>query len=80
MFASVASVEALSDYRLKICFYNGSEAIINMERRIHALRFQKLSDPKLFETAQAHGDTVVWKRDSESVRATVSELLDCMML
>ena len=80
MFASAASVEALSDYRLKICFCNGSEAIINMERRIHALRFQKLSDPKLFRTARVHGDTVVWKRDSESVRATVSELLDCMML
>ena len=80
MFASVASVEALSDYRLEICFYNGSEAIIDMERRIHALRVQRLSDPKLFETAQAHGDTVVWKRDSESIHATVNELLDSMML
>ena len=78
MGASVASVQALPEYRLRVCFCNGSEAIVNMERRIQAIRFHKLADPGLFETAQ--GDAVIWKRGGESIHATISELLDSMML
>lgn len=80
MLGSVASVQALPEYRLRIRFSNGSEAIVNMERRIRAIRFHKLADPRLFQTAQAQGDAVIWRRDSESIRATVGELLDSMML
>ena len=53
---------------------------MNMERRIQAIRFHKLADPGLFETAQAQGDAVIWKRGGESIHATISELLDSMML
>ena len=80
MLTAVASVQALPDYRLRIRFSNGSEAIVNMQQRIQALRFHKLADPKLFEAVQAQGDTVVWKRNSELIHATISELLDSMML
>lgn len=66
MGASVASVQALPEYRLRVCFCNGSEAIVNMERRIQAIRFHKLADPGLFETAQAQGDAVIWKSGAAS--------------
>ena len=62
MGASVASVQALPEYRLRVCFCNGSEAIVNMERRIQAIRFHKLADPGLFETAQAQGDLEAGRR------------------
>ena len=78
MGASVASVQALPEYRLRVCFCNGSEAIVNMERRIQAIRFHKLADPGLFETAQAQGDAVIWKRGGESIHATISELRESM--
>lgn len=80
MWTSAESVQALPDFRLRICFCNGSEAIINMERRVRAIRFHKLADPYLFQTATIQGDAVVWSRNDESVRATVSELLDSMMM
>lgn len=80
MWVSVASVQALPRYRLRIRFCNGSEAIVNMERRIRAMRFRKLENPELFKTAQVQGDAVVWRLDSESIHATVCELLDSMMV
>lgn len=80
MWTSVASVQALPGYRLRICFCNGSEAMINMERRIRGLRFRRLADPGLFQTAQIQGDAVVWDGDNDSIRATVGELLDSMMM
>ena len=80
MLESVASVQALPEYRLRIRFSNGSEAIVNMERRVRAIRFHELSDPQMFQTAQAQGDSVIWRQDSKSIRATVGELLDSMML
>ena len=80
MWTSVASVQALPEYRLRICFCNGSEAIINMERRIRAIRFHKLADPSLFQTAMVQGDAVVWNQNNESIRATIGELLDSMMM
>ncbi|MEG1633885.1 MAG: DUF2442 domain-containing protein [Oscillospiraceae bacterium] len=77
---SVISVQALSDYRLKLFFVNGSEAIVNLGKRVQAIRFHKLSNPKLFATAQINGDSVVWSLDGDSVRATVNELLDSMLV
>ena len=80
MLTAVASVQALPDCRRRIRFSIGREAIVNMQRRIQALRFHKLADPRLFESVQAQGDTVIWKRNSELIHATISELLDSMML
>ena len=51
-----------------------------MERRIRAIRFHKLADPSLFQTAMAQGDAVVWNQNNESIRATIGELLDSMMM
>ena len=52
MDASGITLQVLPDYQLKLCFPNGSEAIIDMKRRVHAIRFGRLASQELFEAAQ----------------------------
>ena len=80
VWSSVASIQVLPGYRLRLRFCNGSGAMIHMEQRIRGIRFQRLADPSLFQSAQIQGDAVVWDRGNDSIRATVSELLDSMMM
>lgn len=80
MASAATNVQAMEDHRLKICFANGSEAIIDMSRRVHAIRFCKLADPVLFRSAELESDNVVWRGGEEQVRATINELLDGMLL
>ena len=47
-----ATLQVLPDYQLKLCFPNGSEALINMKPRVKAIRFGLLSSPELFAAAR----------------------------
>ena len=73
-------LQVLPDYQLRLCFPNGSEAIINMERRVRAIRFGQLAAPGLFNTARVSGDEVVWEDANHCVRASINELLDSMQM
>lgn len=37
------TLQVLPEYQLKLSFENGSEAIVDMKRRVHAIRFGRLS-------------------------------------
>ena len=80
MGAGLSEVKPLPDYRLKMCFRNGSEAIVNLRGRIKTIRYSRLTSPDLFETARAEGDKVVWSDGADTVSAWCSELLDAMLL
>ena len=74
------AVQVLPDYQLKLYFPNGSKALINMSKRVQAVRFGRLSDLKLFATARVEGSEVVWKDGTQCVRASINELLDSMQM
>ena len=74
------TLEVLPEYRLKLFFPNGSQAIVDLKKRVHAVRFGRLSTPGLFETARLSGSEVVWDDGSFCLRASINELLDSMQL
>ena len=75
-----ATLQVLPDYQLKLCFPNGSEALINMKPRVKAIRFGLLSSPELFAAARLADGEVVWESGSCCVRASINELLDSMQM
>ena len=74
------SVKPLPDYRLELVFQNGSRAVINMEKRVGTLRFARIASEKVFATAKAEGDKVVWSDGGSKFGVYCSELLDAMMM
>ena len=73
-------LHVLPGYQLKLNFPNGSEAIVNMKHRLHAVRFGRLASPKLFCAARLEGSEVVWDDGNHCVRASINELLDSMQM
>ena len=80
MDTTVLTLQVLPAYQLKLCFPNGSQAIVDLKRRVHAIRFGLLSSPGLFDTARLVGSEVVWDNGTHCVRASISELLDSMQM
>lgn len=80
MDAAGITLQVLPGYQLKLSFPNGSEAIIDMTQRIHAIRFGRLSSPGLFGTARLKDGEVVWDDGTYCVRASINELLDSMQM
>lgn len=74
------TLQVLPEYRLMLCFPNGSQAIVDLKKRVHAVRFGRLSMPGLFETARLTGSEVVWDNGTYCIRASINELLDSMQL
>ena len=74
------TLQVLPEYQLKLSFQNGSEAIVDMKRRVHAIRFGRLSSPELFRTATLVESEVVLDDGTCSVRASINELLDSMQM
>ena len=75
MDASGITLQVLPNYQL-----NGSEAVIDMKQRVHAIRFGRLSSPELFKTARLVDSEVVWDNGAYCVRASINELLDSMQM
>ena len=74
------SAKPLPGHRLELIFQNGSTAVVNMERRVKTLRFSSLDDERVFGTAKADGDRVVWGDGDAAFSVFCGELLDAMML
>ena len=74
------SAKPLPGYRLELVFRNGSSAVVNMERRVKALRFSRLDAESIFCSAKAEGDKVVWTDGGGSFEVYCTELLDAMMM
>lgn len=80
MDTNALTLQILPAYQLKLCFPNGSQAIVDLKRRVHAIRFGLLSSPGLFDTARLVGNEVVWDNGTHCVRASINELLDSMQM
>ena len=80
MGSAILDMYVLPDYRLRFTFVNGSEAVIDMKRRIGGMRFGALADPELFAAARLDRDEIVWSRGGITIRAPVNEVIDSMLM
>ena len=80
MDTQLSEARALPGYRLALEFLNGSFAIINLQQKIHTLRFARLAAPSVFATARAEGDCVAWSDRACTLRVSCQELLDMMLM
>ena len=70
----------MNNYKLQIEFVNGSVAVIDLGKRVRAMRFCRLSDPELFASAKANGDLITWSAKGETFSVFIDELLDSMLM
>ena len=80
MGEALKSVTPMTGFRLELAFQNGSRAVINMEKRVGTLRFARIASEKVFATAKAEGDKVVWSDGGSKFGVYCGELLDAMMM
>ena len=80
MGGALKSVTPMTGFRLELAFQNGSRAVINMEKRVGTLRFARIASEKVFATAKAEGDKVVWSDGGSKFGVYCSELLGAMMM
>lgn len=80
MDAAGVTLQVLPEYRLRLRFSNGSQAVVDMKKRIRAVRFGRLSTPGLFRTAKLVGNEVIWDDGVYCLRASINELLDSMQM
>lgn len=59
------------DYRLEVHLDNGSSVTLNLESRIHTIRFGQLEDKALFQRAVTDGICIRW---DDKVEISVNEL------
>lgn len=67
----ITGLAPLEDYRLEVLLDNGSSVILNLESRIHTVRFGLLEDKELFKHAATDGSFIRW---DNKVEISVNEL------
>jgi len=61
----IKSVVPKEDYRLEVQLDNGSSITLNLESRLHTVRFGMLSDKRFFKTATTDGICIRWDNKLE---------------
>jgi len=67
----IKEVVPKDDYRLEVLLENGSSIILNLESRLHTIRFGLLSDKQFFSRATTDGDFIRW---DDKIEISISEV------
>lgn len=67
----IKSVVSREDFRLEVQFDNGSIVILNMESRLHTLRFGMLSDKEFFKNVITDGHCIFW---DDKIEISINEI------
>lgn len=70
----IKCVTSLDGYRLKIMIDDGSEIILNLESRLHTVRFSMLTDKEFFKKATTDGICVTWEGKIEISLSEIFQL------
>lgn len=71
----IKGVTPLDDYRVEILLDNGSEVILNLETRLHTVRFGMLSDKEFFKKATTNGICITWEGKIEISLSEIFQLV-----
>ena len=58
---AVTSVACKEDYILSVAFDNGESGLLDMKPYLSFGVFQKIQDPRIFETAHVSFDAIAWE-------------------
>lgn len=72
--ARIKDVAPKDDYRLEVFLDNGSSITLNLESRLHTLRFGMLSDKEFFKSANTDGICIRWANKIEISMSEVFQL------
>ena len=61
----IKSVVPMEDYKLEVLLDNGSSITLNLESRLHTVRFGMLADKQFFKTATTDGICIRWDNKIE---------------
>lgn len=71
----IANVTPRDNYRLEVQLDNDSSITLNLESRIHTIRFGLLADKEFFKQATTDGCFIRW---NDKVEISVNELFQLM--
>ena len=69
----IKEVHAKKDFRLEVILDNGSNIVLNMQPKLHTMRFGLLRDPEFFRCVETDGSMIYW--DSK-VELSISEVFE----
>lgn len=61
----IANIVPREDYRLEVKLDNGSSVTLNLEGRLHTIRFGMLSDKDIFNQVTTDGNFIRWNEQAE---------------
>ena len=67
----IKAVVPKEDYQLEVLLDNGSSVTLNLESRLHTIRFELLSDKAFFCSATTDGNCIRW---DDKIEISVSEV------
>ncbi|MHB8131695.1 MAG: hypothetical protein ACYDEX_22170 [Mobilitalea sp.] len=71
MVILIIGVVTKENFRLEVMFENGSSVILNLESRLHTIRFGMLSDKEFFSQATTDGNYIRW---GDKIEISVNEV------
>ncbi len=71
---TIICIRPMENYRMEVEFSNGSIVILNLENKLHTIRFSALRDRKLFESATTDGISILWNKMLEISATEVFEI------
>jgi hypothetical protein len=71
----IATVAPRENYRLEVQLDNGSSIMLNLEGKIHTIRFGLLADKEFFNQATTDGCFIHW---NDMVEISVNEIFQLM--
>lgn len=69
--SKIANIKPGEDYRLEVQLDNGSSITLNLESRIHTIRFGLLADKEFFKQATTDGYFIHW---NDNVEISINEI------
>ncbi|MEM1485962.1 hypothetical protein V6615_13990 [Oscillospiraceae bacterium PP1C4] len=75
------SVTPLPNYQLKIEMETGNAILFDFTSRLRSVRYGRLQDRKVFESARTDGDALIFGVDEkELVTITADDFMDLLMI
>ena len=71
----IKEVHTQKDYRLEVILDNGSNIVLNLQPKLHTMRFGLLRDPGFFQCAKTDGSMIYWDGKVELSLNEVFEIL-----
>lgn len=71
----IKAVHVQKEYQLEVRLDNGSNIVLNMQPKLHTMRFGLLRNPEFFQCAETDGSMIFWEGKVEISISEVFEMI-----